>query len=82
MNDNFDYAQTAELYSSSSRFKSAHVNYMRFDSAAAAIRFAIEVLPPAHLQGAALEVGDERFDGDAIAALYDSPSYPLPRRQS
>lgn len=82
MNDNFNYSQSAELYSSASRFKSAHVNYMRFDSAAAAIRFAMEELPPAQLQGAALEVGDERFDGEGIAALYGSPSYPLPRRQS
>jgi hypothetical protein len=80
MNDNFNYNQAAELYPSQSRFRSAHVGYMRFDSAAAAIRFAMEELPVEQLRGAALEVEDERFDGEGIASLYASPAYPLPRR--
>jgi hypothetical protein len=30
--------------------------------------------------GAWMQVGDERFDGDAMQRLYDSSGYPLQRR--
>ena len=30
-------------------------------------------------RGAVMEVGDDRFDIEAIRALYDSESYPLMR---
>jgi hypothetical protein len=55
------------------------MSYRRFDTAAEAIRFAIEELPAALLLGAFLEVDEVRFGGDDIRRLYDSPDYPLPR---
>ena len=51
----------------------------RFDTAAEAIRFAIEELPPPLLVGAYLQVEDERFDSDQIRELYQSAAYPLER---
>jgi hypothetical protein len=58
------------------------LNYRRFATAAEAIRFAIEELPPVRALGAWMEVGDERFDGDDIQRLYESGDFPLQRRLS
>jgi hypothetical protein len=76
----FDYNSTAELYAARSRWpRRQHIEYRRFGSAAEAIRFAIEELPPDFLAGAYLEVDEERFDSTAIRQLYDSADYPLAR---
>jgi hypothetical protein len=40
----------------------------------------MEELSPGALAGAALEVGDERFDSHAMRELYESSDYPLARR--
>ena len=52
---------------------------MRFASAAEAIRYAIEILPRAQLRHTSVEVGEQRFEGDAILQLYLAPAYPLDR---
>jgi hypothetical protein len=76
----FDYNATAELFAARSRSpRRQAIQYRRFGSAAEAIRFAIEELPPELLAGAYLEVGEERFDSNAIRQLYDSVDYPLAR---
>jgi hypothetical protein len=75
----FDYDAPAELYSSRNPSRRAPVGYTRFATAAEAIRFAMEELPPERLGGASLEVDDERFDGAGIRTLYASDAYPLPR---
>jgi len=74
----FDYDAPAEFFHASSR-KGRAVRYRRFDTAAEAIRFAIEELPPLMLVGACLQIEDERFDSDQIRELYQSAAYPLER---
>ncbi len=76
----FDYTTEAALYTAkSTNFGRKGLEYRRFDHAAEAIRFAIEVLPSRVLGGCALEVDDERIVGRAIRALYESAEFPLAR---
>ena len=77
----FRYDTPAELFPSrrNTRAKGA-VAYRRFATAADAIRFAVEELPAKYFAGTYMEVDEERFDGDGIRQLYDSPEYPLPRQ--
>lgn len=75
-----DFEATAELFQpKTKRFRNGPLGYKRFERAAEAVRYAIEELPVDLLQGAYLEVEEERFDGRGIRALYDSPAYPLAR---
>ena len=77
---NFDYAALAELYPARSwKGNAGRISYKRFEKAAEAVRFAIEVLPAQALLGTYLEVDEERFDSRQIRRLYDSKDYPLPR---
>ena len=55
------------------------MDYRRCDTAAQAIRFAIEELPAPMLLGAYLQVEDDRFDREQIRILYESTAYPLTR---
>lgn len=78
----FDYDASAELFASATigrGGKPKAMAYRRFPTAAEALRYAIEVLPAALLNGTVLEVGDERYHAALIRELYDSPHYPLPR---
>ena len=86
----FDYSIVAELFPTRSETKSvpfrrrhrraSPLGYGRFASAADAIRFAIEELPPELLPDACLEVDEEKFDRAGIRRLYESDKYPLARR--
>lgn len=80
--DNFNYHAAAELYPSRRYAKSARDQYRRFTTAAAAIQFMMEDVPSSWLIGSFLEVGDRRYDGPAIRALYEAAAYPLPRQQA
>jgi hypothetical protein len=79
-NAEFNYNAPAELFPSRSRRTRGPVAYKRFNNAAEALRYAIEVLPASGLLGATLEVNEVRFGHLEIRALYDDAAYPLPRR--
>ena len=78
-----NYNAEAELFPPRRRsFSRGPVGYRRFKSAAEAIRFAMEELPPELLLGAYLVVEEDRFDGSsAIRQLYESEAYPLKRHR-
>jgi hypothetical protein len=77
----FDYQRSAELFPTRSREPRRNpMTYKRFDTAAAAVRFAIEELPSNFLLGAYLQVDEDRFGSEGIRRLYDSVDYPLKRR--
>jgi hypothetical protein len=77
----FDYEAVAELFPARNRkFNRQLTGYRRFDSAAEALRYAMEELPPKLLLGAWLEVEEARFDTTAMRRLYDSAAFPLTRR--
>jgi hypothetical protein len=79
----FDYNAEAELFPARLR-KSPHrrFGYKRFTRAAAAVRFAIEELPPELLLGAILEVDGERYGGEQIRHLYDADNFSVLRRRT
>jgi hypothetical protein len=77
---NFNFDTPAELFPSRIKKGRGLVTYRRFDTAAEAIRFAIEEVPPPALLGAYLEVDEARFGMHEIHCLYESAAYPLKRR--
>jgi hypothetical protein len=76
----FDYTAPADLFPARSRTGHRPVGYRRFDTAAQAIRFAVEEMPIEYLEGTVLEVESERLKGDEIRLLYRSEDYPLARK--
>ncbi len=77
----FDYTAGAGLFPCKANNRTTRIRYKRFDSAAEAVRFAIEDMPGAQLRGCVLEVDNARFEGADIRVLYDARDYPLLRRE-
>jgi hypothetical protein len=76
----FDYTAAAEIFiTKRSGGSRGALDYRRFNSAAEAIRFAVEELPERRILGAFMQVGDLRFDADGIRSLYAHEDYPLQR---
>jgi hypothetical protein len=79
----FDYNARAEVFTQRGRMaKRSPVTYKRFATAAEAIRYAIEEMPPEMLAGAVLEVDEDRYGGAQIRSLYAAAAYPLARAVS
>jgi len=76
----FNYGAPAELFPCRGKNGRGHVTSKRFDTAAEAIRFAVEEIPPPALLGAYLEVDEARFGLHEIHYLYEYAAYPLKRR--
>ncbi|MCS0459798.1 MULTISPECIES: hypothetical protein [Rhizobium] len=76
----FDYTTGAGLYAGKKLRGVSAPRYRRFETAAEALRFAIEQMPIRQLRGSVLEVDEARFDDRQIRMLYDDPGYPLRRR--
>lgn len=77
---NFDYTSEAGLYAGKKLRGSSGPRYKRFETAAEAVRFAIEDMPGSQLRGSVLEVGEARFSDKQIRMLYDGASFPLARK--
>jgi hypothetical protein len=75
----FDYGAPTELFPSPSKIGRIQWRYRRFDTAAEAVRFAIEEIPRPALLGAYLEVDEKRFGFEEIEYLYNNAAYPLKR---
>ena len=80
--ENFNYDARAELFASRRYAKTSQTQYRRFSTAAEAVRFIVEDMPPAARAGSYLEVNEQRFEGGSIQALYDNIGYPLERAKS
>jgi hypothetical protein len=76
----FDYKLPAELFMESRKRAGRPLGYRT--TAAEAIRFAIEELPTIPALRTWMNVGDERFDSEAIRQLYESGDYPSAPRNS
>ena len=78
-----DYGAEAELFfCKTPGAKRKSLVLRRFPRAAHAIRYAVEELAPAALDGCSLEVKEQHFFGREIRSLYDSAAYPLRRRSA
>jgi hypothetical protein len=78
--DRFDYNAPAELFPGRNRKSTKKVSYRRFETAADAIRFAVEELPELLLLGACIQINEQRLNYKDIQALYASEQYPLEKR--
>jgi len=75
----FNYSAPAELFPSRIKKTRTKARYMRFDTAAEAVRFVVEDIAPPALLGAYMEVDESRFGVQEIHALYESAAFPLKR---
>jgi hypothetical protein len=76
----FDFSAPADLFPRRSRKGNRPAGYRRFDTAAEAIRYAVEEMAAEYLAGAIIECEERRLDRIDILELYCSPDFPLARK--
>jgi len=76
----FDFRAPADLFPRRSRKGNRVAGYRRFDTAAEAIRYAVEEMSRDYLAGAIIECNERRLDRIDILELYRSPDFPLVRK--
>ncbi len=76
---NDDYLPEAELFAVQRLGRKRNLFYQRFDTAAEAIKFAVEDMPEGS-SNVTLETEFSRLDAKAIVALYVADGFPLQRR--
>ena len=75
-----DYNAPAEFFAGAARGRRGPpFRYRRFDTAAEAIQFAMESVPPPLLVSVSIQVGDDRLEHTHIRKHYEDPAFPLPR---
>ncbi|MEQ1902368.1 MAG: hypothetical protein ABL866_16745 [Devosia sp.] len=74
-----DYETEAELFAVQRQGRKRDLFYRRFDSAAEAMRFAVEEMP-ATASNLVLETEFGRFDAATIRRMYAADAFPLARR--
>jgi hypothetical protein len=72
----FPFSAAAEMFSALSVRRSARMSYRRFETAAEAIRFAMEDLPAPMQAGTSIQVGDQRLSFAEIAELFERAEFP------
>jgi hypothetical protein len=76
----FDYGAPAGIFARSpARGRHSPVRYQRFGTAAEAIRYAVEQVPPELFPGISIEIDEDTLDHNAIRRLYEDAAYPLTR---
>lgn len=76
----FDFSEPAELFGGGSwTGRPISISYRRFDTAAEAVRFAIENLDDRARLSCVLEANERRFNHAEIRKLYDRTDYPFKR---
>ncbi len=76
------FSVPADVYVHRSKRRTGPVQFRKFGSLAEAVQYAIEEVPLIGLTGVSIESGDERYEGKAIRALYESATYPLRRPEA
>ena len=71
----FDYAAPAGVFTRMRHGRHSPAKYRRFETAAAAIRYAMEELPAPLLPGITIEVGEDTLDHRDILRLYEDPRF-------
>jgi Arc/MetJ-type ribon-helix-helix transcriptional regulator len=74
--DKFNFDAPAELFPSRNNKIAKKLKYRRFNSAAEAIRFAVEDMPEQLLLGTTIEIDEKRLGHQDIRALYERPDFP------
>lgn len=73
----FDYSAPAGVFTRMRYGRGGAAKYRRFNTAAEAIRYAIEELPTPLLPGITMEVGEDTLDHQQIMRLYEDSRFPF-----